>query len=69
VRPAPSSSASTGSYAKPWTTYADWLWTCDLPPSTRNHDSNILTKLQATDRHDAARIARDAGLTPESGLT
>jgi len=38
------------------------------PKTIRNHVSNILTKLQATDRHDAARIARDAGLTPESGL-
>ncbi|MGH3369101.1 MAG: response regulator [Nocardioidaceae bacterium] len=28
----------------------------------RNHVSNILTKLQASDRHEAARIARAAGL-------
>ena len=30
--------------------------------TVRNHVSNILTKLQARDRHDAARLARDAGL-------
>lgn len=32
------------------------------PKTVRNHVSNILTKLQARDRHDAARIAREAGL-------
>lgn len=30
--------------------------------TARNHVSNILTKLQVADRHEAARIARDAGL-------
>jgi DNA-binding NarL/FixJ family response regulator len=38
------------------------------PKTIRNHVSNILTKLHASDRHDAARIARDAGLTPRAGL-
>jgi DNA-binding NarL/FixJ family response regulator len=37
------------------------------PKTIRNHVSNILTKLQASNRHDAARIARDAGLTPPAG--
>ncbi len=32
------------------------------PKTVRNHVSHILTKLQVSDRHEAARIARDAGL-------
>jgi DNA-binding NarL/FixJ family response regulator len=32
------------------------------PKTVRNHVSNILTKLQVTDRHEAARLAREAGL-------
>jgi len=36
------------------------------PKTIRNHVSNILTKLQATNREDAARIARQAGLGPQS---
>lgn len=32
------------------------------PKTVRNHVSNILTKLQVRDRHEAARLAREAGL-------
>ena len=32
------------------------------PKTARNHVSNILTKLHAADRNDAARLAREAGL-------
>jgi hypothetical protein len=37
------------------------------PQTIRNHVSNILSKLHATDRQDATRIASDAGLTPRAG--
>ncbi len=32
------------------------------PKTVRNHVSNILTKLQVRDRHEAAQVAREAGL-------
>jgi DNA-binding NarL/FixJ family response regulator len=38
------------------------------PKTVRNHVSNILTKLNARDRTDAARIAREAGLRTTEGL-
>jgi len=38
------------------------------PKTIRNHVSNILTKLQATNREEAARIARQAGLGPQPTL-
>jgi DNA-binding NarL/FixJ family response regulator len=33
------------------------------PKTVRNHVSNILTKLQVADRDEAARVAREAGLS------
>lgn len=37
------------------------------PKTVRNHVSNILTKLHVSDRHQAAQIAREAGLRDAPG--